>query len=71
MCKSKEERSLSKEEKMEALEQMLQTRFPLRPMIILSTIGILASFIAIAFQIVAIIEDVKLGYIGKLGSFMK
>lgn len=70
MCKSEEEKSLTKEEKREALEQMLQTRFPLIPMIVLSTVGILASLITIAFQIIAIVENVKYSYIGKFSNFL-
>lgn len=65
MCKSKEEKSLSKDEKREALEQMLQTNFPAKAMTVLATFGTIIAVATIALQIVGMARKVKYWYIGK------
>lgn len=62
--KSKAEKALTKEERLECLETMLTENFPTKTYIISSAIHIFFAIAAIAFQIVAIVYQAKLYFIG-------
>jgi hypothetical protein len=55
---------LSPEEKKEALQEMLTTKFPFKRMLVTTVIGIILSIILIVFQILSIVYQTPLYYIG-------
>ena len=62
--KTKAEKALSKEERLRCLEQMLREKFPLKLYIVSGAIHIFFAIAAIVFQIIAIVYQAKLYWIG-------
>jgi hypothetical protein len=62
--RSKFEKQLSREERVQAVKNMLEHNLPVRTLTITAIIGIIFGLCAIGFQIAAIVVKAQLYYVG-------